>query len=124
MNILLIATMLALGADYDAKLAEAERTQQPLLVVVGATWCGPCRRLKNVTIPRARRRGYLDDVVYAHVDYDHDRRIAEPIVRRTEQSGIPVMALYWKEAGRWKAKYHVGGISLEQLRNFLEPQTE
>lgn len=56
----------------------AVEQQRPLLVVVGATWCGPCRRLNDETFQHPDLSRYIDTYFVAcHLDFDEDHEVVE-----------------------------------------------
>lgn len=72
--------------DLRAAHQLAVQQQRPLLIVVGATWCGPCRRLENETFQHAEMAEYINTYfVPVHLDLDENREIAE----RLEVEGVP-----------------------------------
>ncbi len=78
------------GVHWQTDLHAAHRLaveqQRPLLIVVGATWCGPCRRLENETFQHAEMAEYINTYfVPVHLDLDDNREIAE----RLEVEGVP-----------------------------------
>ena len=46
---------------YAEAYQEASKTGKPLLVMVTATWCGPCKNMKSTILPEVRRRGILKE---------------------------------------------------------------
>lgn len=55
--------------DTDSVVAPEGKAEK--LVVVGATWCGPCRSLKASTLPALKAQGY--DVEYLDIDNDAEK---------------------------------------------------
>ena len=58
-------------------IATAQSTARPILVVVGATWCPSCRRLKAETLDHRASRAQLDGFVLLSVDVDESPALAE-----------------------------------------------
>lgn len=80
------ATRVQWQADLRTAHQLALEQQRPLLIVVGAEWCGPCRRLENETFQHAELARYINTYfVPVHLDLDHDREIAE----RLEIDSVP-----------------------------------
>lgn len=125
MNATLLA-MLLLSAtvDYKAVIAEAERTGKPVVVLVGAEWCGPCQQMKKEVIPEAKRTGVLDGVIFHTLDVDKDAGICRLLLRQIGNDGLPAFARFQKVDGNWKARYHNGYMTVDQLRDFLDRRTE
>ena len=64
MTALTLATVLhasLFAAAAEPTYVEAHRSTvengKPMLVMVGASWCGPCQTMKNSTLPQVRRNG-------------------------------------------------------------------
>ena len=56
----------------------ALRDNKPILLVFGATWCGPCKKLEKETLAHPELAQYINDNFAAvHLDYDDDIKIAE-----------------------------------------------
>lgn len=62
---------------------ESTMSQTPQVTIYSASWCGFCAAAKQ----------YLDrmGVAYTEKDVDSDRAIAEESVRKSGQTGIPVL---------------------------------
>ena len=124
MHAIILAMVMMTGTPYEDAIDKAERTEQPLLVVVGAEWCAPCRALQSTVIPEAQRKGYLDKVIYAHLDVDKDSVFAKHVQAGAVTRSVPVIALYRKVDDEWQAVYHIGYVTAEQLRDFIRVRME
>lgn len=80
------------------KLADVE--QEPLVIYVGAEWCGPCKRMR----PRVER------VFSGHVylDADEDSGILRKILGDRVGS-VPQLVVYRKKNGTWLKTAHLVG---------------
>jgi thioredoxin-like negative regulator of GroEL len=70
------------GIHWHSDLRAAHRLaveqQRPLLVVVGAKWCGPCRRLDTETFRHPELSQYINTYFVAcHLDFDDDQEIVQ-----------------------------------------------
>jgi thioredoxin-like negative regulator of GroEL len=110
-------SLLVTGAN---EYAEAHKlhsdTGQPMVLLVGAEWCPGCVQMKNNVLPRVARRGLLRRVAFAHVNTDHDSRVARSVM----QGGtIPQLIMYRKTATGWKRHMLVGAQSPERVEAFI-----
>jgi len=56
----------------------ANETNRPMLLVFGATWCGPCKKLERETLAHPELAEYLNGhFVSVHLDLDEEQRAAE-----------------------------------------------
>lgn len=109
----LVAT-LALSAapvSYSKAWKQAQAQNRPLLVLVGATWCPNCQVMKQV-MPQVD----IADCLFAYVDYDAERRIAEKLL---SSDTVPELVLFIKENGEWRQERLIGSHSVAEIEEFL-----
>src|SRR5689334_3758079 len=86
------------SAYTQAKKVAAE-SGKPVVALVGAEWCPACRTMKTAVIPNLKKRGAIKDVVYLHVDTDHDDASSNALLRG---NSIPQLVVAWKGTdGYW-----------------------
>jgi len=110
----------SLAANASDNYAEAYRQHttngKPLLVLVGADWCPGCRKMKEQVIPQARKQGVLEDVAFATVNTDHDRDLAQKLMRG---SSIPQLVLFHHTEDGWVRTQLTGAQSTETLKKLV-----
>jgi thioredoxin-like negative regulator of GroEL len=84
--------------EYRNAVEMHEKTRAPLLVFVGAGWCGPCQEMKTNVIPHVD----MKDVIYCYFDYDSDPALAQQITKSRSIPGITVY--HYLEDGTSAAK--------------------
>ena len=102
--------------SYKEALEEVTQSRSPLLVVISATWCGPCKRLKNVILPDLAKRGELDGITVAAVDYQVDKELIKSMTKETK---IPQMVLYTPTGDNWKPSRMTGLQPTDKIIHFL-----
>jgi thioredoxin-like negative regulator of GroEL len=118
LTLVLQGMVLANGDNsYEKAYKEAEKSGKPLLVLVGADWCGGCVVMKQHTIPNMVRRGELNRVSLAMVDFDNESSLAHQIMRGTS---LPQLFMYSKTDKGWKRAQIVGPASEDQIREFID----
>ncbi len=101
---------------YSEAYHEATKTGKPILVLVSATWCGPCQKMKTSVLPEVRRRGVLKNFSFALVDVDRERKL----VQQLGGSGpVPQLVCFRKGKGQWFRSKLVGGRGTDQVEQFL-----
>ncbi len=69
---------IAWRTDFDAALAEARRTNKPLLVDFSASWCPPCLAMKHDVWPDPTvERQVTGSYVPMLIDVDHDGGVSD-----------------------------------------------
>lgn len=112
-----ISTNLSEPVDYSTAYENATKGNKPLLVLVTADWCPPCRTMKNSVLPELIRKNSFNDYYFATVDFDQEKELAQKLV---QNRGIPQLLLYEKnEEGNWKLNYLSGAQSVEVVETFL-----
>ncbi|MBN1588619.1 MAG: thioredoxin family protein [Pirellulales bacterium] len=101
---------------FEQAYRESARTGQPLVVLIGATWCPGCQRMKNSILPQVAKVGGLDGVVFFYVDFDQQRQLAMKLKRA---SSIPQLIRFNRAATGWEVTCLVGAKSPQEVYNFI-----
>jgi hypothetical protein len=95
-------------AQYVAAYRAAVRNGRPLLVLIGAEACIPCRKAHQF-LPALRARGECVEI---------DVRVHRPLVESLRAAGTVPRLLVWRLTGRtWHCQTLVG---LEAIRRYAE----
>lgn len=116
-----ISTLCTLSAaqaaeTYAAAYARAEKSGEPLLIVVGAEWCPACKTMKYSTIPAMEKQGKLNGVAVAFVNVDQESQIAGKLMRG---GLVPQVIVYRKTGDGWFRRHLQGGQSTGTLASVL-----
>ena len=104
------------GIGYSEAHRMTVETKKPLLVLVGAQWCGPCKQLKTEVLPQLRQRAAFRKVVFTQVDVDRESELARQI---TGGGPVPQIVLYRNTGEGWVRRKLVGVQSVERLEQFI-----
>jgi len=111
------ASVLAVGAETYAEAYQmTSQTGQPMVVLVGAQWCGACKVMENTVLPQLRQRGILGRVVFAHVNLDQERELGGQL---TDNGPIPQLVMFRKAKDGWRRRKLVGAQSVETVETFI-----
>ncbi len=91
---------------YQEAVAEARRTQKPLVIDFTAAWCEPCQRMLRTTFPDPKVAPLLEKCVLVTVDTDKHPGLS----RRYGVVGLPDIRLLSPE-----------GKEVRRLRGFYDP---
>lgn len=123
-SLIVFGLMLCSGGEDGLSYSEAHRlaldSRRPLLVFVGASWCGPCRWLKQEVLPQLRQRGAFEGVVLAFVDVDRESELAQKV---TGGGPVPQLVLYRRTRDGWGRSKLVGAQSVDQVERFLKGES-
>lgn len=118
---LLHASLAAIRAEDTDSYAEAHRvttrTGKPMVVMVTASWCAPCQKMKKAVLPECQRKGLFEPVTFAIVDLDRQKKLARQL---TGGGSVPQLIMYRKSADGWKRRRLVGGQSVESVEQFVK----
>jgi thioredoxin-like negative regulator of GroEL len=103
-------------STYAEAYQEASETGKPLLVMVTATWCGPCQNMKATVLPEIRRRGILNEFSFGVVDVDQERRLVQQL---GGTGPIPQLVCYRQGKGQWYRSKMIGNRGADQVEEFL-----
>ena len=70
--LILVAAGSAAAEPLDAAIGRAKDAGKPLVIEIGATWCGPCKVFARDVLPDPSVVNALEDVVFVHYDADVD----------------------------------------------------
>lgn len=120
-TILFAGTVLFAGegepTDYKTAWERAQSGDKPLLVLVTAEWCAPCKTMKASTIPELKSRNAFEDCHYATVDLSKDETLGRKLIGKR---GVPQFILFEKNDQRWERRYLRGIQSADSVEAFIE----
>ena len=118
LSVMLQVSAISLGAqDYQQAYQATTETGRPLVVMVGADWCGPCQKMKHVVLPEVKRAGVLDKVEFTFVDADS--KLAKKLMRG---GSIPQLIVFRRGQEGW-ARQQINGVrSADEVGSFLNAQ--
>jgi thioredoxin-like negative regulator of GroEL len=102
--------------SYSDAHKAAMESGEPLLVLVGASWCPACVNMKTSVVPELERRGALNGIQFAQVDIDRQRAMASEL---SHAGTIPQLILYRKTDNGWRKWEVTGGQSPESVEQFI-----
>jgi thiol-disulfide isomerase/thioredoxin len=69
-----------------------------VLVIFSATWCNPCKRIKELLIPEIPK--LIKNVTIVFIDIDTDKENYHPFLKKQRVvRGVPSLLLYLKKTG-------------------------
>jgi len=104
---------------YNEAYKKAQSGDKPLLVMVTADWCPPCRVMKSSTLPILLQKNAFQNFHFAMMDYDAESELADKLIG---DRGLPQLIMYEKSNGKWLRRYINGkrGInSVEMVESFV-----
>lgn len=87
---------------YTEAYKKAQAGDKPLLVMVTADWCPPCRVMKATTLPVLLQKDAFRDFHFAMMDYDKEPELADKLIG---DRGLPQLIMYEKSNGKWLRRY-------------------
>ena len=114
-----LVQVLALGADpqdFNQACQQSQATRRPLVVLVGANWCGACQTMQKTILPQVEIIGGLENVVFVYVDFDQQRQLAS---RLTGGGSIPQLIRFDHTQAGWTNKRLIGAKSPTEVHGFI-----
>jgi thiol-disulfide isomerase/thioredoxin len=99
----LIAVLLLATIPYETALKLAEKRDMPLVIEIGATWCGPCKIQKE-----RLKRVYPN---FVEIDVDEEPELADKFMKG---DGIPQIIIFKKKNGGLEETFWEGKLLTEQ----------
>ena len=102
--------------DYQTAYKQAQLDDQPLLVLVTAEWCPPCKIMKSTTIPQMISSDKFRNVHFASIDLDKDPKNARNLIGNR---GVPQLILYRRIDGEWNVRFLGGYQTVAAVESFI-----
>ena len=102
--------------DYKSAYQAAQEGNKPLLVLVTAEWCPPCKVMKTTTIPELMQKKAFQNFHYSTVDLDQDEKLARQLIGNR---GVPQLIMYEKKDDKWIRRYLRGIQTPETVEAFV-----
>lgn len=110
LSALLLSTVL-LGVSYEDAYHQANTEKSPLIIYIGAEWCGPCK-VNRPILHKVYSR-------YVYLDADEDNKRVYQLMK--EDDAIPRLIFFFKKSGQWYRKQDLVGVQTENIiEKFLE----
>ncbi len=114
--VLQISSAAGAAQTYTEAYYQAEKTGQPLVILVGADWCPACQSMKQSVIPALQRQGALNQVSFACVNTDREQKLAGQLM---SGGSIPQLVMFRKTAAGWQRQQLTGAQSVGSAASFL-----
>ena len=102
---------------YDQAYRQSLKSGEPLLVLVGADWCGACQVMKKKVMPQLERDGSLKHIHCTEVSLSEDSELVNRIAKvRT----IPCLILFTKSDDKWHKRELTGMQGQKSVKAFLK----
>lgn len=112
------ASSVAQAAETYAKAYRlANRTGRPMVVLVGAEWCGPCQNMKRKVIPQIKRRRLFGRIAFATVNVDREKALGKQLIRG---GPIPQLLMFRRTRRGWRMSRLTGGQSVDMVAAFID----
>ena len=102
---------------YGYARRETAKTGKPLLVFVGAQWCGACVQMKNNVLPDLKKSKLMKKVSFAVVDFDENQKLSRKL---TGGGPIPQTILFCKDKKGWHSHKLIGGQNLATVESLIK----
>ena len=98
-------------SDYDSAYAASNKDHKTFVVVIGADWCPPCKKMKAMikANPSVADGGHL-------VILDYKSPIA---LKLYKGNSVPALIRFKWDGKQWIKKTITGGQSYNQLKRFI-----
>ena len=103
--------------DYDEAVATAEKQERPLLVVLGAEWCGPCKQLEK-ELDKPSSEDLFRKWIVVKIDIDEEVALA----KEWQVNSVPAFRILGIDQEVCASNEGFGG--LKKLQTWLEENFE
>ena len=105
---------------YNEAYQQSLESGKPLLVFVGADWCGACQVMKTRVMPELEQEGVFKDIHCAQLDLSKDAALAK---RVSKTKTIPCLILFTKTDDKWQRRELTGMHNRKSVEAFLAKYT-
>ena len=105
---------------YDKAYHQSLESGKPLLILVGADWCGACQVMKTRVMPQLQKQGVLKDIHCSEINLSHEEELANRI---SKVSTIPCIILFTKTDDKWEKCELIGMHNQKKVKEFLTKNT-
>lgn len=89
-----------------------------IIVRFSATWCGPCKKIKNYVYNKFSSCG--NNIICCDLDVDDNAEIYSFFKKSRQVNGIPVLLAFFKGNTTHRSNECVTGINTQQIDYFFE----
>lgn len=116
-TVVLQACLVGAGDEtYAAARKATLDSGKPMVVMVGATWCPACVKLKERILPEVRQKAMFPKVHFAAVDIDEEKEVGKQLAKG---GSIPQLVLFRRTADGWRSRRLIGAHDAEAVDEFL-----
>ena len=101
---------------YHTAYHQSLESGKPLLVLVGADWCGACQVMKKRVMPQLDKEGALRDIHCTELNLSEDEELANRI---SKVNTIPCLILFTKSDDKWQKSELIGMHNQKTVKAFL-----
>jgi tetratricopeptide (TPR) repeat protein len=101
---------------YEEILQRAAQENRPVFIDFYATWCGPCKRLDQITYQDEKVIGYLNSIVA--VKYDAEKDEGETLAKKFKVKAYPTLVLVSSNGD--EIDRYVGYLDAEKFLDVIE----
>ena len=103
---------------YEKAYNVAMKSGQPLIVVFGASWCAPCKKMKKDVLVPLMESKKLAEYLVAYVDVDKQPEIYKKLI--DGKVSIPAVVVFRKKQGEWEVKRKKGYLSQAKFLELIK----
>ena len=98
-------------SDYSSAYAASQKDHKTFVVVIGASWCPPCKKMKAMieANPSVANGGHLVVIDYKSAEAK----------RLYKGSSVPALVRFKWDGAKWVKTTITGGQSYSQLKRFI-----
>lgn len=104
---------------YEAAYHQAFKAKKPLLVMLTATWCGPCQLYKAEVLEPMDKADEFAGFVFVKVDFDREKEVANRIMSQTSNRRLPQLVTYVFDGKEWRRDQLFEKRPIDEVRQLI-----